>query len=77
MLADADVVRQSGGMARGEYHWCLRHHRVESGDQLCPVRHRLGPYPSVAEAKQALERVRQRNQAWDDADARWDGDDDR
>jgi hypothetical protein len=46
---------------------------VESGDQLCPAKYRLGPFPSAAEAERALERVRERNEAWEAEDARWRG----
>jgi hypothetical protein len=60
-------------MSGDEYFWCLRHARVESGDQLCPAKYRLGPFPSAAEAERALERVRERNEAWEAEDARWRG----
>ncbi|MGH3680528.1 MAG: hypothetical protein ACRDT2_09800 [Natronosporangium sp.] len=54
------------------YYWCLRHGRVESGDNVCAARHRLGPFGTPAEAERALERARERNQAWDEEDARWE-----
>lgn len=60
-------------MERGGYYWCQRHNRVESGDRVCAARHRLGPYDSVAEAERAMERVAQRNEAWEAEDARWEG----
>lgn len=56
-----------------EYYWCLSHHRVETGDNLCAAVDRLGPYASAEEAEQALDRVRQRNETWDAEDARWNG----
>lgn len=56
-----------------ELYWCLRHQRIESGDGLCPVRYRLGPYRTRAEAEAALETARRRTEAWDDEDARWEG----
>ena len=59
--------------AGGPYYWCTRHNRVESGDQVCPARHRLGPYDTKAEAERALEIVRERNEAWEAEDARWEG----
>lgn len=62
-------------MRRDGYYWCLRHERVESGDDMCQVRHRLGPFESPSEAEHALERVQERNEAWDEEDARWSGDD--
>jgi len=60
-------------MRENEYWWCLRHSRVESGDDMCPARFRLGPYPTAAEAEHALERVQERNEAWDAEDRRWWG----
>lgn len=56
-----------------EYYWCLKHSRVESGDNVCPGRDRLGPYASEVEARQALERVRERNEEWEAEDRRWQG----
>lgn len=57
----------------GDFYWCVKHGRVESGDQLCAAQERLGPYPSRGEAEQALEKVKQRNEEWDAEDARWEG----
>ncbi len=67
----SDVMSNSGVAAR--YYWCLRHNRVESEDNACAERYRLGPYSSAAEAEQALSRVAERNAAWDAEDARWSG----
>ena len=69
----SEGVSSSGGGAR--YFWCLRHNRVESDADVCAARYVLGPYPSAAEAERALERVRERNEAWDAEDARWNGED--
>lgn len=55
------------------YYWCLRHHRVETDANACAGKYRLGPYASATEAEHALERVRERNEAWDAEDARWAG----
>lgn len=65
-----------GGGVAGGYFWCLRHERVEWGDDVCRARYRLGPFGSVAEAERALETVRQRNEVWDAEDARWRGETD-
>ncbi len=46
------------------WYFCLKHHAVE-GAEGCPARHRLGPYPSEAEAARALDKVEERNEAWD------------
>jgi hypothetical protein len=59
----------------GRYFWCLRHHRVETDADICAARYVLGPYQSAADAEHALERVRERNEAWDADDARWAGED--
>jgi hypothetical protein len=61
----------SGSAVR--YWWCLRHKRVETDANACPAVHRLGPYGSAAEAERALDRVAERNAAWDAEDARWAG----
>lgn len=56
-----------------QYFWCIRHHRVETGADVCAARYVLGPYHSAADAEHALERVRERNEAWEAEDARWAG----
>ena len=68
----SDYMNDSGPGA-GSYFWCLRHKRVESGDDVCPAQFRLGPYASADEATRALEIVEQRNATWDAEDARWTG----
>ena len=68
----SDFMNDSGP-GRGDYFWCLRHNRVESGDDVCPAQYRLGPYASADDATRALETVEKRNQAWDAEDARWTG----
>lgn len=55
-----------------EYWFCLTHHRVEGTDG-CKNADRLGPYPSEAEASRALEKVEERNEAWD-SDPDWNDD---
>jgi len=47
-----------------KYWWCLNHSAVETGDG-CAYKDRLGPYPSEAEAARALEKVKERNEEWD------------
>jgi hypothetical protein len=56
-----------------EYYWCLRHNRVETVDNICAERYRLGPYRSAADAERALARVAERNAVLDAEDARWSG----
>ncbi|MEU4691029.1 hypothetical protein [Actinoplanes sp. NPDC023714] len=61
------------GLGGAGYFWCLRDHRVESGDQVCPAQYRLGPYATADEATRALDTVEKRNAEWDAEDARWTG----
>lgn len=56
-------------MSDEKWYYCLTHHRVEP-QQGCTPSNRLGPYPSEAEAARALEKVKERNEAWDN-DPRW------
>ena len=67
----SDVMSSSGSSAR--YYWCLRHNRVETDDNACAERYRLGPYGTATEAEHALEKVAARNEQWDAEDARWSG----
>jgi hypothetical protein len=67
----SDLMSDSG--RGGGYFWCLRHHRVETAANLCPAQYRLGPYASADDAERALEKVEERNKAWDAEDARWAG----
>jgi glycerol-3-phosphate dehydrogenase len=60
-------------MGKREFYWCVRHERVESGDNVCAARYRIGPFDTASEAEHALERVQQRNEAWDAEDDRWEG----
>lgn len=56
------------------YFFCLEHHTVETEDG-CRAADRLGPYGSREEAAHALEKVQERNEAWDN-DPNWnDGED--
>ncbi|WP_181311331.1 SPOR domain-containing protein [Nocardioides campestrisoli] len=56
-----------------QYWFCLTHHAVEGRDG-CKNADRLGPYSTAAEAEQALERVQERNESWDN-DPVWNDDD--
>ena len=53
----------------GTWWFCLKHHAVEPY-QGCRAADRLGPYDTRAEAAEALERVAERNEAWEE-DPRW------
>lgn len=51
----------------GEWFYCLKHKTVEEGPQ-CPSKNRFGPYATRTEAEHAMERVADRNEAWDAQD---------
>ncbi|MGI8613302.1 MAG: hypothetical protein ACR2KL_05065 [Nocardioidaceae bacterium] len=53
----------------GTFYYCLNHHAVENADG-CNAADRLGPYDSAADAARALEKVQERNEAWDN-DPKW------
>ncbi len=57
-----------------EFWYCVKHHRVEPRAG-CKSADRLGPYPTHEDASRALEKVQQRNEAWDD-DPKWNDRDD-
>ena len=59
-------------MSDTEYWFCLTHHAVE-GEHGCKNADRLGPYGSEAEASRALDKVAERNEAWDN-DPDWNDD---
>jgi hypothetical protein len=56
-------------MPSGDFWFCLRHHVVESGavesGAVCAPADRLGRYPTAEDARRALEKVQERNEAWD------------
>ena len=54
---------------RMTYWYCLNHHKVEGTDG-CDYKDRLCPYDTEAEAARALEKVKERNEEWDN-DPRW------
>ena len=50
------------------YWFCVKHHAVESGPDMCPPIDRLGPYPTREEAEHALEKAAERNAEWERMD---------
>lgn len=48
----------------GPWYWCLAHQRVE-GEAGCPNHRRMGPYETREEAATALDRARERTEAWE------------
>jgi hypothetical protein len=55
-----------------EWYYCIEHGTVEPKEG-CRILDRIGPFPTRVEAEKALEKVEQRNQAWDD-DPAWNDD---
>jgi hypothetical protein len=53
-----------------DYWFCVKHHRVEQGEGMCPPIDRLGPYATPEEAENALGKAEERNREWDADD--WD-----
>ena len=56
-------------MAEGEWYYCLDHKTVEPYG-ACKSADRLGPYATREEAGQALDKVAERNDEWDN-DPKW------
>lgn len=56
-----------------QFYYCLIHRAVEPADAGCRNEDRLGPYPTRAQAEQALAAVAERNESWDN-DPRWNDD---
>ena len=56
--------------ARADEQWwfCTRHMTVEPADTPCPGKDLLGPYRTREEAARALEKVKERNEEWDQQD---------
>ncbi|HEV3169605.1 MAG TPA: hypothetical protein VGZ32_04670 [Actinocrinis sp.] len=50
-----------------QWYYCIKHHRVE-GEVGCQAKDRLGPYDTREEAENALQKVKERNAAWDHGD---------
>lgn len=59
-----------------QWYWDLRRGRAVTADERGPADDTLGPYPTRYEAEHWKDRVDERNQAWDEADREWEGDDD-
>ena len=54
-----------------QWYWDLNHHRAVRADERGPADHVLGPYATRGEAENWQQRVDERNEAWDDEDAKW------
>ncbi|NLI18416.1 MAG: SPOR domain-containing protein [Actinomycetales bacterium] len=56
-----------------EYYFNLETRQVEEG-RVSEAMHRMGPYPTREAAEHAMEHARERNAEWEDADRRWNED---
>lgn len=57
-----------GGSGAGPWFYSLKTHAVVTAENGGRAADRLGPFATRAEAQDALERVAQRNEAWDSQD---------
>ena len=57
-----------------EWYYCIEHGTVEPRFG-CRITTRIGPFPNREAAANALEKVEERNEAWD-SDPDWNDDDD-
>jgi len=63
-------------MEEPQFWYNTRTGRVETEYDKSQSKDLLGPYPTHADAEQALAKARQRTEAWDEEDRRWrEGDD--
>jgi hypothetical protein len=58
-----------------QWYWCLTHERVESAEERDDLENTLGPYATEEAARNWRDTVESRNDAWDEEDKRWRGDD--
>ncbi len=64
-------------MEQPQFWFNTRTGRVETDYDKSQSKDLLGPYPSSADAEQALSKAAQRTEAWDEDDRKWrDGDED-
>jgi hypothetical protein len=64
-------------MEQPQFWYNTRTGQVETDENKGQSKDLLGPYPTQAEAAQALETARRRTEDWDEEDRRWrDGDED-
>jgi hypothetical protein len=56
------------------WYWCLVHQRPEPEGSQDRAEDVLGPYPSEEAARNWKQTVEARNEAWDEEDERWEGD---
>lgn len=73
-VAPAGAVRSIAMSDLDQSYWyCLSHNRVETYEESDSP-DRLGPYPTSAQAQDALKTIADRNERYDREDAEWNGD---
>jgi hypothetical protein len=58
-----------------QWYWCQRHERAEPEGEACRALDRLGPYATREQAEDWQARAEARNEAWEDQDRAWAGED--
>jgi hypothetical protein len=62
-------------MSDGEWYWSLTRKQVVRADQRDRADEVLGPYPTEEAARNWKDTAETRNDAWDEADKAWEGED--
>jgi hypothetical protein len=63
-------------MEQPQFWFNTRTGKVETDENKGQSKELLGPYPTEAEAAQALDTAHRRTEAWDEEDRRWNNGDD-
>ena len=63
-------------MSDEQWYWDLKQERAVPASERGPAEDLLGPYPSKADAEHWRERFDERNEAWEQADREWEGEED-
>ena len=63
-------------MTQEQWYWDLKKGKAVPASERGPADDVLGPYPSKDEAEHWRDRLEERNQAWEQADKEWEGEDD-
>ena len=58
-------------MGQAQFWFNTRTGQVETDESKGQGKDLMGPYPSYAEAAQALDAARRRTESWDEEDRRW------
>jgi hypothetical protein len=63
-------------MTQEQWYWDLKKGHAVPASERGPADDVLGPYPSKDEAEHWRDRLEERNEAWEQADKEWEGEDD-